>query len=116
MELLRRIGSLGLIGLLFAAGVPAAVAQDDDDSSRSSLGLLKVTGPDGRSFLQDLRQAREAIGEERYDDALSYLGRLLTADPSKATEDQPVMVEDYFLVNHGGDLLTSIKTEALRLL
>jgi outer membrane protein assembly factor BamB/tetratricopeptide (TPR) repeat protein len=116
MELLRRIGSLGLIGLLFAAGVPAAIAQDDDDFDRGSLGLLKVTGPDGRSFLQDLRQAREAIGEERYDDALSYLGRLLTADPSKATEDSPVMVEDYFLVNRDGNLLTSIKTEALRLL
>jgi outer membrane protein assembly factor BamB/tetratricopeptide (TPR) repeat protein len=117
MELLRRIGSLGLIGLLFAAVVPPASAQEeDDDFSRGSLGLLRVTGPDSRSFLQDLRLARQAIGEERYDDALSYLGRLLTADPSKATDDNPVMLEDYFLVKGDGDLLTSIKTEALRLL
>jgi len=117
MELLRRIGSLGLIGLLFAAVVPPASAQEeDDDFSRGSLGLLRVTGPDSRSFLQDLRLARQAIGEERYDDALSYLGRLLTADPSKATDDNPVMLEDYFLVKENGDLLTSIKTEALRLL
>src|SRR5207253_6194931 len=89
-------------------------AQDEDNVSRGSLGLLKVTGPDGRSFLQDLRQTREAIAEERYDDALTYLGRLLTSDPAKATEDNPVMVEDYFLVDRNGDILTSIKSESLR--
>ena len=56
METLCRIGSLGLMGLFLAACMPAAHAQDDDDFDRGSLGLLKVTGPDGRSFLQDLRQ------------------------------------------------------------
>lgn len=115
MDMLRWIGCLGLAWLL-AAAAPSVYAQEDDSASRGSLGLLKVSDPDSRSFLQDLRQAREAIGEERYDDALSYLGRLLTGDPSKATDDQPVMVEDYFLVSRDGEILNSIKTESLRLL
>ena len=116
MELLRRIGSLGLIGLCIVGSANRSPAQDDDPFSRGSLGLLKVSDPDSRTFLQDLRQAREAIGEERFDDALTYLGRLLTGDPSKGTEDNPIMAEDYFLASRNGDVLTSIKTEALRLL
>lgn len=113
MDKLRWIGCLGLVFLYPASYL---LAQEDDPFSRGSLGLLKVSDPDSRTFLQDLRQAREAINEERYDDALTYLGRLLTGDPSKGTEDNPVMQEDYFLVSRNGNVLTSIKTEALRLL
>jgi hypothetical protein len=114
MEKLRWTGRLGLISfvLIFA---PFLIAQEDDPFSRGSLGLLRVSDPDSRTFLQDLRQSRQAIGEERYDDALTYLGRLLTGDPAKGTEENPVMAEDYFLASRDGSVLTSIKTEALRL-
>lgn len=113
MEMVRPIGCAALAAVL-ALAYPCH-AQDDDDFSRGSLGLLKVSDPDSRTFLQDLRQAREAIGEERYDDALSYLGRLLTGDPAKATDDKPVLAEDFFLVSRDGEILTSIKADALKL-
>jgi outer membrane protein assembly factor BamB len=115
MEKLRKGWLILLACLLFLVGGTPGIAQDDD-VSRSSFGLLKISDPESRSFQQDLRQARDAIAEERFDDALTFLGRLLTSDPEKGTDEQPVMAEDYFLVNHDGKVLTSIKTEALRLL
>jgi hypothetical protein len=85
--------------------------------AQAQIQAINIFPPAPRSLRQNLVRAKKAIEEERFSDAVSELGLILTG----ANSDQPAGTEDenqdYFIEVAGQPgIQTSIKTEAQRLL
>lgn len=103
----RAVVSVGIVSLSIAGLILGPVSQANAQIRKTDPGVINVFLPAPREARQRLTQAREALDEQRFADAVDNLDKLLR-DPEN---------EDFF-IGSGPDegTQTSIKAEALRLL